>query len=237
MKTSVKLSILVTLLVLPNFINAQKTANDLGQFDGVIASGNIEMILVPDSKNYASISGKERDVEKLEIEMKGSSIKFKLENGSLFNWFRNSGKVRVELHYSDKLESIRSSASADIRSDELIESNELSLVSSSGGSLEFEIDCEELDVSVSSGADIDLSGNANYQKVKVSSGANYKSSEVTSKEAIAKASSGGYIAIWVDEKFEGRASSGGTIDYQGNPRSTDVSSSSGGSINLRKSKT
>ena len=237
MKTRLQLSLLFVILTFPVFINAQTVAEELGQFDGVIASGNIEMVLIADSKNFASISGKEKDIDNLEIEMKGSSISFKQKSSGLFNWFKNNGRVKIELHYTEKLEDIRTSASAYISSEEIIESDQLTVKSSSGSSVALEIACEELNVSVSSGADVDLSGYTNYQKVKVSSGGRYKSEKVNSKEAVAKVSSGGYIALWVDEKLEGRASSGGTISYSGNPSTTDVSSSSGGSIKNRKSRT
>jgi len=237
MRTSISFSVLAVLLILPNFLDAQKLSKEFGTFDGVIVSGNIEMVLIADNRNYAEISGKENDIENLEIDMKGSNLRFNVQKDRVFNWFKHSRKIRIELHHNETLVNIKSSASADINSKDVLESSKLTLNSSSGSSLDFEIDCEILTVKVSSGAEIDLTGSTNYQKVNVSSGGRYESAKVSSKEAKAKVSSGGYIAVWADEKLEGNASSGGTINYYGSPISTDVSSSSGGRINSRKSKT
>jgi hypothetical protein len=47
------------------------------------------------------------------------------------------------------------------------------------------------------------------------------------------ASSGGNVSSTVIEKLEAHASSGGSVDYYGEPSSIEVNTSSGGSINRK----
>lgn len=232
MRPTIQLFLFLLAFTVSSVGYSQSETRDFNEFDAVRAAGNIELVLIPDSKNYADIQVKNTDIDNLEIELEGSTLKFNLKGKGFWGIFGGgNGKARIKLHYSEELRSIVSSAAADISSNDLVRStDELRLNSSSGSGINLEIECDKLKAGVSSGADIDITGIANYQKISVSSGGTYESKEVNSKEAVVKASSGGHIAVWVDEKLEGKASSGASIHYHGNPKRTDVSSSSGGSI-------
>lgn len=224
------LSLFILILFSSASLVGQSKTLELERFDGLSAGGNIELILIPDSENYAEIEVEDIDIDKLEIKKKGTMLKFNLRNNGIFNFFKGNGKAYIKLHYTEDLEIISSSASADISSRAIIKSNDLSLKSSSGSSINLEIECNFLDVSVSSGADIDVDGSFDDQDISVSSGGNYNAQNVKSSKVVAKASSGGYIKVWASDSLKGRASSGGNIDYKGNPGRSNISSSSGGSI-------
>jgi len=211
-------------------LDAQSETLDLDRFDGLSVSGNIELILIPDTENYAEIEVEDTDMDKLETRKKRSTLKFKLKNKGFLNLFGGGGKAYIKLHYTEDLENISSSASADIRSDDIVRSDELDLSSSSGSSIALEIECNFIDASVSSGADIKLEGEFDEQVISASSGGTYNAQIAISNIVKARASSGGSIKVWATEKFKGRASSGGSIHYKGNPSNTDNSTSSGGSI-------
>lgn len=224
------LYILFAVLFSTMTLNAQSKTLDLDRFDGLSVSGNIDLILIPDTENYAEIEVEDIDIDKLETRKKGSTLKFKLKNSGFLNLFGGSGKAYIKLHYTEDLENIRSSASADIRSNDIVHSDELDLSSSSGSSIELEVECNFIDASVSSGADIVLEGEFDKQDISASSGGSYKAQMAISNTVKARASSGGSIKVWATEKFNGRASSGGSIQYKGNPSNSDNSTSSGGSI-------
>ena len=230
MKSTILKLLFPMILLIPGLVMAQSDTYDFDDFDGVTASGNIELVLIPDDKNYAEIEVKRTSIDKLEIEMKGSTLKFKLKNRGLFNLFGGDGKAIIELHYTEKLGRIGTSASADISSNSILRTDDLQLKSTSGSTITLELACDEVDASVSSGAEINLSGKFDTQDVSVSSGASYESDDVESKEVKAKVSSGGNIKIWATDVLIGKASSGGNIDYRGYPTKTDISSSSGGSV-------
>ena len=233
MRSILSLLFSLTLVFLSTIsLDAQSKTLDLERFDGLNVSGNIELILIPDSKNFAEIKVEDVDIDKLETRKKGSTLKFNLKNKGLFGLFGGSGKAYIKLHYTDELKKISSSASADITTYDIVRSDDLELRASSGSSIEIEVASVIVDASVSSGADINLVGSIEEQDVNASSGGSY-SADIESASAIARASSGGSINLWVTESLKGRASSGGSIDYKGNPRKTDSSSSSGGSVRSR----
>lgn len=211
-------------------LNAQTKNLDLERFDGLNVSGNIDLILIPDSENYAEIRVEDVDMEKLEIRKKGSTVKFKLNGNGIFKLFGGRGKAYIKLHYTEDLISISSSAAADIKSNSIVRSDELRIGSSSGSTIELEIECNSIDATVSSGGDMRLEGTFDEQDVSASSGGSYKAQDVVSSKVKARASSGGSIKVWATTKIKGKASSGGSIHYKGNPENSNTSSSSGGSI-------
>lgn len=230
MKSTLYNLLLIVSLLLPGLAMGQSDTQRFDDFDGVTASGNIELVLIPDDENYAEIEVKKISIDKLEIDMKGSTLKFKLKNRGLLNLFGGNGKAIIELHYTENLERIGASASADISSSDVLRTGDLRLKSTSGSTITLKLECDDIDVSASSGADIVLNGEFNNQKVSVSSGASYESDDVESRKAEAKVSSGGNIKIWATDVLIGKASSGGNINYRGYPTKTDLSSSSGGSV-------
>lgn len=224
------LSLIIAVLCSTISLTAQSKTLDIERFDGLSVAGNIELILIPDSKNYAEIEVEDVEMDMLETRMKGSTLKFKLKNKGFFNLFGSGGKAYVKLHYTEELEKISSSASADIRSNEIVRSDDLRLGASSGSSIELDIECNTIDASASSGADIELDGEFEKQDINASSGGTYKAPNVESISVTAKASSGGSIKVWASEKLKGRASSGGSVSYKGTPGNLDTDSSSGGSV-------
>jgi len=169
-------------------------------------------------------------MEKLEIRKKGSTVKFKLNGKGIFNLFGGRGKAYIKLHYTEDLVRINSSAAADIKSNSIVRSDELRITSSSGSTIDLEIECNSIDATVSSGGDMRLEGESHEQEISASSGGSYKAQDLVSSKVKARASSGGSVKVWATAKIKGKASSGGSIHYKGNPENSNTSSSSGGSI-------
>ena len=63
-----------------------------------------------------------------------------------------------------------------------------------------------------------------------SSGSSIDADELTCIEAYANASSGANINVNVSDKLTASASSGGDIDFEGNPKNVNKDTSSGGSV-------
>jgi hypothetical protein len=85
---------------------------------------------------------------------------------------------------------------------------------------------------VSSGAVASLGGKAQSLTVHASSGGVFKGQDVQAATCDASASSGGTVAVAVQETLVANASSGGDVRYSGSPRVTKHTSS-GGSVKSR----
>ncbi|MBA3069838.1 MAG: hypothetical protein FP825_15310 [Hyphomonas sp.] len=85
-------------------------------------------------------------------------------------------------------------------------------------------------VDVSSGGSAELSGACNSADLSASSGASIEADALRCESVTAGASSGGDIEAYATGPASGRASSGGSVEFAGNPSEQDSSESSGGSV-------
>ncbi|SEU07788.1 GIN domain-containing protein [Hymenobacter actinosclerus] len=103
---------------------------------------------------------------------------------------------------------------------------------SSGASLVADFRAAQLNLDLSSGATATLTGKVKQLKVDVSSGAVFKGRTLEAAACEASASSGGNVAVNVQENLLANASSGGGVSYSG-PAKVRKSTSSGGSVRSR----
>ena len=106
----------------------------------------------------------------------------------------------------------------------------LDLDASSGSSIKFYVNAEDVTSETSSGANIKVFGKSKSFSGKASSGSSIDADELTCFEAYANASSGANINVNVSDKLTASASSGGDIDFEGNPKNVNKDTSSGGSV-------
>lgn len=99
---------------------------------------------------------------------------------------------------------------------------------------EINITAKEVEVSVHSGARAVLSGSTDKLEASTASGSTADLSGLQAKNVQVGASSGSSIGCWATNSIKGRASSGATIRYKGNPAHIDNNSSSGGSVRPAK---
>ena len=75
-----------------------------------------------------------------------------------------------------------------------------------------------------------VDGKATDVELKASSGSNLKAGALSAESCEVDASSGANIYIDVEKALDGEASSGGQVYYSGNPKTVNISTSSGGNI-------
>src|SRR5690606_25508062 len=157
-----------------------------------------------------------------------------IENGMLhITTSENIGNSKAKkVHVTFKtLANIEASSGADVVGNSVIKSENLILKSSSGAELSVEVFAKELTAKTSSGADMEITGKASTLNADASSGSELDAKELLTLTCNAEASSGGEISVNVKEKLKTRVSSGGDINYYGNPLSVDSNNSHSGSVN------
>lgn len=100
----------------------------------------------------------------------------------------------------------------------IIKANEIALSSSSGADINIEIDAKNISTSASSGAAIEISGKAINHASNAASGSSINAYNLKSNNVIVSAASGADIDVFASEKIEAKASSGGDVDFKGNPK-------------------
>ena len=165
-----------------------------------------------------------------DIYVNGNTLKIYCEH----NISRATSK-KVFVTYVGDLQSIKASSGADIITKEVLKGEDLSLNVSSGGSIKTEAIVRNINTDVSSGGSIRIAGSSEQLDADVSSGGSINARDLKAKYATANATQGGNIDLRVTDKLRARASSGGDIDYWGNPKEVDTpkKSYSGGSVDAK----
>ncbi len=200
-------------------------------FDGVSAGNGWDVYLEKGTEVSVIVEADENIIELADIYVKGNTLKIYSEKN-----IGNATSKKVFVTYVGDLQSISASSGADIVTKEVLKGEDLSLNVSSGGSIKAEAIVRNINTDVSSGGSIRLAGSSEKLDADVSSGGTINARELKAKYATANASSGGNIDLRVTDKLYARASSGGDIDYWGNPQEVDKpkKSMSGGSVSAQE---
>lgn len=200
-------------------------------FDGVSAGNGWDVYLEKGSEVSVIVEADENIIEVADIYVKGNTLKIYSEHN-----IRSATSKKVFVTYTGDLLSISASSGADIVTKEVLKGEDLGLHVSSGGSIKAEAIVRNINTDVSSGGSIRLTGSSEKLNADVSSGGVINAKDLRAKYATANASSGGNIDIRVTDKLRARASSGGGIDYWGNPKEVDKpkKSYSGGSVTAKE---
>ncbi len=229
MKKAILSSVLILITMAAHALGDQ-TTRSLKSFEGVRVSQGIEATLMKGSENKINIEAEGIELDKIITEVKNGTLKVRIDEKWWKMGWGKKRKVQVEIFYNGELDDLDASSGAAIYSNDVIESEELSIDASSGSRIDIEVESHSIDGDVSSGAYIKVDGRSDHAKVNVSSGSSFKGSEFEVKNAVLSASSGANIKINVSDKIKANASSGGSIKYSGNPTNSNINKSSGGSV-------
>ncbi|OJJ15160.1 hypothetical protein BKI52_39530 [marine bacterium AO1-C] len=234
-------------------LNAQSqstTNRNLGNFSRIHVAEGIEAILVSGNQSTAEITT-QGNISPREVltEIRGNKLRVHLEDGRRYRRV----KVKVKITYQkltgiiassaaniqikgdiNSLEEISVSSAGSIVATGTLKGNDVEIEASSAGDFEGKVQVNSLRVNVSSSGGVMLSGgNASNMVAKGSSSGRVRALEFSCESADVRVSSGASIRMNVKRAIMGRASSGGSIRYTGNPTKVNVSTSSGGSIRRR----
>ena len=135
-------------------------------------------------------------------------------------------KIKVGYNTLHKISSINS---ASVIGADTLKGASISLNAAAGGNITLMTKVQNLDVNSGSGGNINLSGSSDFINANSNSGANIHATDLISQRGDVRTNSGARIKVHVTEFLKANASSGGSIEYRGQPR-LEQSSNSGGQI-------
>lgn len=204
--------------------NVTTSYRDVGDFDQLKVSTGLKVVLRQADENQVIVEADENLHAVIQSEIRGDQLRLYLDAR-----VKNAKKMEVVVEFKD-IDVLHTNAGARVSSDGMLQLKNLETKSSSGSSQDLKINVDHLEGKVSSGANMKLAGKAQAVSLRASSGAILNAGEFTSEACFADASSGANIHIKTTEKFEGEASSGGNVFYSGNPKTVEISTSSGGNV-------
>ena len=188
--------------------NAEKRG--ISSFHAIETSAGIQVIITKGSKEELAVSANEKElIGKVETVVKDGVLKiYRDTDWKFWNNFKD-WHIKVYVSYV-KLDGLEASSGASIH----------------GTDVHF----DKLSVRQSSGALIELAGSADALHVDGSSGSQFKGYDLKSNTCQADVSSGADVKVNVSKEINAKASSGGSIRYEGEAAVRDIHVSSGGSV-------
>ncbi|GAB1309484.1 hypothetical protein KH5_21670 [Urechidicola sp. KH5] len=194
------------------------------EFEGIKTSEGITVYLTQDSEVDLTVEADENIIDLLVTEVKDDILVIHFEKNV------SRAKARNVYVKAPKINSLKATSGAHIKSENTIDAKNLRISSTSGASMNIEIEAENVNCSSSSGADINVKGAATNFDGSASSGSHINARNLETEISDVGASSGAGIRVNVSEELTASASSGGSISYDGSPKVLNKSKSSGGSI-------
>lgn len=240
MKTTLKLIVLLLTLSLTS------CNGNLNLIDGIDGSGNVvtekRNIETPFTKIQAS-TGVEVILEQgspseVEVEVDDNLIQYvvtKVENGTLIVKIdgnintMESAIVRVK---TKTIEGLESSSGASIKTINKLSGTSVALKTSSGSTIQADLEYEKVSCESTSGSEIKVSGKALTLDTKSSSGSEINAKELASNEITAQSTSGSSTTVNPIVLLNAKASSGSSIDYVKEPKKVVKEETSGGSVSF-----
>ncbi len=203
-------------------VSESRTIN--ASFEGIKVQQGIKVYLTQGNTSSLNVEADENIIDLLLTEVKNNELRI------FFKKNVYKAKSRTVYLTTPNIVSIKASSGASVKSENTLQVADLTLDASSGSSIKATVNATKVDCSTSSGANIRLYGNTQILFASSSSGSRIDAEELKAVDVTAKVSSGANIDVFVTGKLTARASSGGDIDYSGNPENIDKDTSSGGSV-------
>jgi len=198
-------------------------------FTGISVTSGIELYITQGNEESIAVSASD--------EKYMGRFKTEVENGVLKIWYDNKGVTwknenkKLKAYVSFKtLNKLYGSAGSEVMLKGGMNAENLDVKFTSGAEFEGQINAKQLTVNQNSGSVMNISGKADKIAIDVSSGAEFKGNELAVDFCDAEASSGGTVKISISKELNAKASSGGSIRYNGTAMIRDISISSGGIV-------
>ena len=207
-----------------NIVTIERTIK--ADFTGIKVSTGIDLFIRQGSTNAITVEADENLHDLIITEVKEGILKIYTDKNI---WKSKARKVYVTI---ENLTLLKASSGSNVKSESVINTNEIYIDASSGASIDIEVVAKSAVTEASSGSDVKIKGTTINHTARASSGSSINAYELKSTNANASASSGASINIYASKNMDAKASSGGVIDYTGNPTKISKEASSGGSISI-----
>lgn len=202
----------------------EKIDMELKPIDELKVYNGLTVNLIKSTEQRLEITGK--NAANVSVKNKKGTLKIAMKIASTFS----SKEVQINLYYNSNIGELDANQGAVIKSDAVFEQTQLKLSAQEGSYIKLEVAVDYLFVKALTGGNIQLQGNCKTQNVDIVSGGNYEGFGLKSEQTTAYTSTGGNADISVSEALEAKVKLGGTIRYDGKPKSVSTTKVMGGTI-------
>jgi hypothetical protein len=196
-------------------------------FTEIRVSTGLELHIYQGPKNKITVEADENLQDIIVTEVNNGVLKIYSEKSI---WRAKSKKIFVTIK---DLEAVTATSGSEVYAKETLKVDDIRISSTSGADINISVDANTVETSSTSGSDIEISGKSNKHISSATSGASIDAYDLHSKNVIVKVTSGADINVYASESLDAKATSGGDIDFKGNPKNVNKKSSSGGDISAK----
>ncbi|NVJ88978.1 MAG: DUF2807 domain-containing protein [Flavobacteriaceae bacterium] len=208
-----------------NIKTADRTTKEA--FTKIKVSTGLDLYLTQGSKQKIMVEADENLHDIIITEVVDGTLKIYAEQNI---WQAKARKVYVTVK---TIESLVATSGADVYANDVIQADVFKISATSGADIRINVEANTVETSSTSGSDIAISGTTKNHTSKATSGASIDAYDLKSENVNVNVTSGADINIYASESISAKASSGGDIDFKGNPKQVNKKSSSGGSISAK----
>ncbi len=192
-------------------------------FNSVEVHGSMNLLVRQDSSNTVKIEADENLLDLIEVYTDGNTLIVRTRDGY------NLAPTKEIIVYTSAPEfrSIAVSGSGEVRSDNVLSGNELSLHVSGSGNIAMQVDVPKVESHVSGSGDVMLKGNAKDFQATISGSGNVKCFDLTTDNTTLHLSGSADAQITVNQKLDIQVSGSGSVKYKGNASVSQHVSGSG----------
>jgi len=208
--------------------NEVKKERNIGSYDKITVSGNMNVELVSGKEGRLSIQAEENLQEYIVTEIKEEKLKIRIKKN--FNLKPSSGKrIVITVPYKD-ISHVSLSGSGSVTTKDVIKEDNFNATVSGSGAMRLTINTNNMEGKVSGSGDLRLKGKTTDLNFKVSGSGNIRAYELIADHGYITASGSGNINVSCEESIKARVSGSGNIRYKGNPSKEDSKVSGSGRI-------
>jgi len=205
-----------------NVVTNDRKLND--DFTAIKVSTGLNVYVTQGDKNEVIIEADENLHDIIMTEVEDGVLRIYSEKSI---WGEKAAKVHVTVK---NLEELDATSGSEVTSTNEIIATNFKVSTTSGAEVDFKVNSTNVESSATSGSELKLFGKTVNHTSSATSGATIDGYNLKSENAYVSVTSGADIYIYASVKIEANATSGGDIDFKGNPKQTKNSSSSGGSV-------
>jgi hypothetical protein len=190
----------------------KKETRNVPSFNSLDLAISANVLLKQGSGLSLELEGDADDLEKIETEVSGSTLKIKTRPGS---W--NIGRITVYLTMQS-IEELRISGSGSIKAETDIKTNNLDMNISGSGNISIpNLSAKEVSSEVTGSGNISFSGNgsANYSKMEVTGSGNINAENFVANSANVRITGSGDCKVNASDKLEVNITGSGSVFYKG----------------------
>jgi hypothetical protein len=194
-------------------------------FDKVTVSQGLECEVIFSDNLEVTIEADDNLIKGIHTTVQNGTLDISSEYDNYINVASKKIIVRMP-----KIVSLESTSGSTLKSGNTLNSDDITLKSSSGSTLEVNVEADKVTLETSSGSDQKVTGKALKAFTASSSGSHLDANGLLANEVFAQSSSGSSTLVNAAVLLDGKASSGSSISYINSPKEVRKEESSGGSV-------